>query len=478
MRRLIHFFPARVVVPISALMLILTCCSLAGQPAPGAPQKLRVSENHRYFEREDGAPFFYLGDTAWELFHRLTREEADRYLADRARKGFTVIQAVALSEIDGIEAPNAYGELALIDKDPTRPNEAYFKHIDYIVDKAQELGLFIGMLPTWGSYWKQEGGKTIFNEANAAIYGRFIGRRYRDKAVIWILGGDQNPGNDQERRIIEAMAAGLKEGDGGNHLITYHPRGPGLSSNFFHQSGWLDFNMYQSSHSAREHDNGLFAEHDRKLDPAKPTLDGEARYECIPVGFYFANANRFDRFTDADVRLAAYWSLLAGACGHTYGNNNIWQMWTESRAPIIFANIPWFEALDHPGALQMGFVRRLFESRPFQKLEPCQDMILDGPRAGAARIRAARAIDGSFAFIYSPRGERFSIDQSSIKGDRIKEIWYDPRYGVAYQSHTGTSKAIQTYTPPSSGPGCDWILILEDPAENFPLPGPAGGPRP
>ncbi len=457
-----------------ALLVVGFICQavLFGQPVVSESRhRLRVSENGRYLERADGTPFFYLGDTAWELFHRLNREEADRYLADRARKGFTVIQAVVLSELEGVGSPNAYGDLPLVDKNLAKPNEAYFRHVDYIVDKAQGLGLFIGMLPSWGSYWKEDSGKSIINETNAADYGRFLGRRYGNKPVIWILGGDNNPSNDRERRAIEALAAGLKESTGASQLITFHPRGPGRSSDFFHKASWLDFEMYQSSHAARHHDNGLFAEHDYELDPPKPTLDGEPRYECIPVGFYFANMNRFDRFGDADVRQAAYWSLLAGACGHTYGNNNIWQMWTPGRPSIIAADIPWYEALDHPGAFQMGFVRRLFESRPYQRLEPRQAMVLDGPRTGAGKIRAARARDGSFALFYSPRGEQFTVDQTAIKGERLKEIWYDPRYGVSYHAHTGNTKGAQTYTPPSSGPFCDWVLILEDAAENFPMPG-------
>ena len=84
--------------------------------------KLRVAANHRYLEYDDGTPFFYLGDTAWELFHRLDREEAQYYLSNRAAKGFTVIQAVALAELGGTDVPNAYGELPLINRDPTTPN--------------------------------------------------------------------------------------------------------------------------------------------------------------------------------------------------------------------------------------------------------------------------------------------------------------------------------------------------------------------
>ena len=95
--------------------------------------KLRVAANRRYLEYDDGTPFFYLGDTAWELFHRLNREDAQYYLSNRAAKGFTVIQAVALAELGRTDIPNAYGDLPLIDRDPSRPNEGYFRHVDKIV---------------------------------------------------------------------------------------------------------------------------------------------------------------------------------------------------------------------------------------------------------------------------------------------------------------------------------------------------------
>ena len=230
--------------------------------------------------------------------------------------------------------------------------------------------------------------------------------------------------------------------------------------------------MVQSSHAAQDHDTGLYARHDYDLKPAKPTPDGEPRYETIPVGFYRQDLPRHIRFDDYDVRQAAYWSLLAGACGHTYGNNNIWQMWAPGRNPVIWANTPWHKALDHPGAFQMGYVRRLFESRPFHTLEPNDAFIVDGPVRGPAKVRGALASDGSFAFVYSTRGEPFSVDLSVFPGPRIRESWFDPRYGVTYAIHGGDSRGIQTYVPPTHGRGQDWILILDDAEQNFPPPGP------
>ncbi len=435
--------------------------------------RLQVSANRHFLESSDGTPFFYLGDTAWTLFNRLNREEAGRYLANRAAKGFTVIQAVVLAPEGGLTVPNANGDLPLLDQDLARPNERYFAHVDAIVRQAADLGLVSGLLPSWGHYWRQKPGKeaALFTPGKARGFGRFLGQRYREMPVIWILGGDQDIASPADRAVIDALAAGLREGDGGAHLITYHPRGPGLSSDRLGDAGWLDFNMVQSSHGAHDHDNGLFAEHDYALTPAKPTLDGEPRYETMPVGFYFADANRQDRFDDYDVRQAAYWSVFAGACGHTYGNNNVWQFWQPGREPVIWANQRWSDSLDTPGAFQMGLLRRLMESRPFTRLTPAPAMLRDAPAHGGAKVRALCADDGSFAFIYSPRGENFTVDKTGIKAARMREIWYDPRYGVSYLVHTTETHGFQTFTPPTSGRGQDWVLIIEDAAKNWPLPG-------
>ena len=178
-----------------------------GQRSKPLP-RLRVSENHRFVVQEDGKPFFYLADTAWESFHRLNRKDAAEYLKIRASQGFTVVQAVALAEFDGLTEPNAYGKLALIGKDPTRPAVTpgskpgdaaaydYWDHVDYVVDEANRNGMYVGLLPTWGSWVVKDPRKdeSIFTAASAQAYGEFLGKRYGKKGVIWILGGDRSRG--------------------------------------------------------------------------------------------------------------------------------------------------------------------------------------------------------------------------------------------------------------------------------------------
>src|ERR1700746_234454 len=119
-------------------------------PSAGFGRRLQVSENGRFLVRDDGNPFYWFGDTAWELFHRANREDAEYYLNKRSEQCFTVIQAVVLAEFGGISQPNAYGDLPLVDGNPAQPNESYFHHVDWIVKKANQLGLTVGLLPTWG----------------------------------------------------------------------------------------------------------------------------------------------------------------------------------------------------------------------------------------------------------------------------------------------------------------------------------------
>jgi hypothetical protein len=422
---------------------------------------LRVSDNGRYLVHPDGSPFFYLGDTCWELFHRTDTEEADLYLENRARLKFTVIQAVVLAENDGLRTPNSYGDLPLHDMDPARPNQPYFHHVDYIVEKAANLGLFVGMLPTWGDkvgpkYWGV--GPKVFDTENARVYGRFLGRRYRDYPIIWIVGGDRPAANEPLRNIWRAMADGLHDGDGGRHLITYHPGGWRSCSHYWPpDEPWLDFHMIQSGHERKNRPSYKLVQADYKLRPTKPTFDGEPRYENHPVAFKKDNP----RFDDYDVRQAAYWGLLAGGCGHTYGCHNIWQLWEPGREPVTFAETHWREALDFPGAHQMQHVRALYESRPFLKLLPDQSLIASGQGRGMHHIQAARADDGSFAFVYLPTGRPLTIDLKKLSGERVSAHWYDPRKGAWRKVGDYASSPSRQFTPPSRGRGSDWVLALD-----------------
>ncbi len=446
--------------------------------AAPAPVALRVSDNHRFLVHADGRPFFWLADTAWELFHRLDREEAAHYLEDRARKGFTVIQAVALAEPDGLNTPNAYGHTPLADNDPARPNETYWAHVDHIIGKANALGLVVALLPTWGDKWnkKQGAGPEIFTPANAEAYGEWLGARYRDAALVWVLGGDRPVETDTHREIIRRMAAGLHRGDAGTHLRTFHTQGACGSSRYFHDEPWLDFNLRQNGHSVHYAGRYELTRADYDLTPAKPVIDGEPVYEDIGIDF---NAEKFGRATSLDVRRALYWNLFSGACGHTYGHNSVWQMWAPGRAPILDPLQSWRDALDCPGASQMIHARRLLESRPFltripdQSLIPSQPAPAVTPEGDRMFFAATRDVEGTYALIYAPATIEFFVNTDVLPGARLRGWWFNPRDGSSVQIEEWENGHRRTFTPPAAGESADWVLAIDDTARGYPPPGSA-----
>lgn len=463
--------PQRLLILLFAMGL-LSIASAKTAPWPGpsvdfSHGPLRVSRNHRFLVHADGTPFFYLADTAWELIHRLNRSQTVRYLEDRRAKGFTVIQTVILAEYDGLHQPNAEGQTPLLHDDPEHPNEAYFRHVDFVLEQARRNGLYIGLLPTWGDkvdkMWGM--GPVVFTPANAYAYGLFLGRRYRRAPnLIWILGGDRPAG--KTLAVWNAMARGLRDGDGGAHLITYHPMGGHSSSEWFQSSAWLDFNLLQSSHGAKNFRNDRMIAADYAKTPIKPVIDGEQRYEDHPVNWK-PELGWFDAF---DVRQAAYWAVFAGAAGDTYGCNDIWQMNEPGYAPINHARLTWEQALNLPGAGQMQYLRRLMESRPYLARVPDQSLIAAGQSDGIAHIQATRG-DG-YAFLYLPRNASVTVAMGKIPSRQVTAWWFNPRSGEARRIGSITNRGTHVFhTPGRVARGNDWVLVLDDASRHFPAPG-------
>jgi Protein of unknown function (DUF4038)/Putative collagen-binding domain of a collagenase len=424
--------------------------------------KLKISPNGRYFVDQDVKPFFYLGDTAWLIFQRLNHEEVDEYLKDRAGKGFTVIQAYVLRGL-GTRHPDGEISLAgatpLVDRDPSRPNEAFFRNVDYVINKANELGLVMGLVVT-KSWHVNKHAEQVFDVKNAYTFAKFLGERYKDNAVIWYIGGDSVPGNDRD--VWLAMAKGLKEGTGGKQLVSYHGSGHTSSSTWFHNEDWLDFDSIQSGHGWAAETYG-YVSRDHELSPPKPTVDMEPSYENHPTG---ANTPRIDSH---QVRKGAYWAMLAGAAGHGYGALDLFHLYKESDGPFPRDGFqPWRKAIAYEGSTQVGYMRRLFELRPWYKLVPDQSVIASGQAPGEDHVQAARADDGSFLIAYLPHGHALGIHLDRIKGKKVQARWFDPRQGTWSEIGVFDNIGDREFVAPTQGDKNDWVLVLDDAEKHYP----------
>ncbi len=449
---------------LSLIILLISLMKLSLIAQTSVNGRVVVSQNKRFLQYENGKPFFYLGETAWELFHRCDREEALLYLKNRAEKGYTVIQAVVLSELDGLNTPNPYNEKPLIDNDPSKPNENYFKHVDYIINLADSLGLVIGLLPTWADkVFKHTWGKgpEIFNADNAEIYGKYLGNRYKNKKnIIWIMGGDRSP--EGYEAIWKAMAKGIAIGISGREdystsTMTYHTWGGTTSSTWFHNEDWLDFNMWQLGHCYNTPVwEKILADYNKT--PFKPVFDSEPLYEEHPICF---NANENGYSTDYHVRRFLYHNLFSGAFGQTYGCHAIWQMYKPGREPINGPRRSWMESLNLPGAFQMQYARYLLESKPYFSRVPDQSVLLSDTGDKNERITATRDTDGTYILVYSEAGKGFTLSTSALIGKKISFCWLDPRNGQYSQKNVVINNGSADFTPPTSGIGNDWVLVLD-----------------
>ena len=439
---------------------------------------LTVSPDGHSLMNENGQPFFWLGDTGWELFHRLTKEEITTYIDNRYKKGFNVIQAVALAEFSGLTKPTRYGDLPLTDLDPTKPNAKYFELIDWTARQLLDKNMFLGLLPTWGDkvtkYWGE--GPVVFNEKNAYSYGLYLGKRYASYPnIIWILGGDRQAKDDTAdwRPVWRAMAKGIKDGTTSKAIITYHISGGEHSTSYdLHNESWLDINMMQSSHgSGHDVPVWLWIARDFGLRPVKPTLDAEPNYEDHPVNPWpkWDSANGY--FNDYDVRKQCYRSVFAGACGVTYGHHAVWQFWSAREEKINHADRYWTEAIDRPGAFQVGYLKNLMESRPFLGRVPDQSLILAGQGEKGEYATAFRDAKGTYIMVYLPVGKQVEIGTSSIKGKELIVSWYNPKTGKVDQTSMVSNSAKITVASPLMGTGNDWVLVIDDAALNYGKPG-------
>ena len=439
--------------------------------------RLMISSNNRYLQFENGSPFFWLGDTGWLVPQHLDRSEVEYYFNKCRRAGYNMVQ---IQVMDAVPSYNIYGQQSLsygwdFTKADPEGEYSYWDHLDYIVRKAEQNGIYIGMVAIWGSQ-VQSGN---INAEQAKAYGKFLAERYKNNPnIIWIMGGDIQGNIHPE--VWNALATSIKSIDN-KHLMTFHPRGRYTSAKWWSKASWMDFHTFQSGHrkygqrmgnkeypipDSTEEDNWMYVDSTWAYKPIKPVLDDEPSYEDIPKGLHDANEARWQ---DYDVRRYAYWSVFAGSCGHTYGHNVIMQM-LKPGYPTGYGSDgtvkAWYQGLEDPGYNQMQYLSDLMLSFPYFERIPDQSIIVGKNGMKYDRLIATRGKDYLMVFNYN--SNFMKIDLRKISGKKKLLWWFNPSDGAI--SFIGTAdNTIITMSPQieKTDKINDRVLIAIDAEKNY-----------
>ena len=412
----------------AAITVLLAFVFVPGSALAGANTNIRISGNSRYFVDPDSRPFFWQGDTEWELFHLFSVADAKELLADRHKQGFTVIQVMVTGvypEWDASKGMKPWQEQqAWLHNNPLTPNEEYFKRADAIVAAAEEEGIILVL----GVYHGRDNDFNRINASNVKVWSRWLSQRYKNaKNVVWSMYPHADPASEP---VVRAAVRGLQDEDGGAHLITLHPDPSPTSSSFMHTDFWLSFNTLQTwSTDLMNYD---MVRSDYKRIPVKPVVDGEARYE------------EEDGTTPFQVRRAGYWAYLAGGF-YSYGHRDNWaspQTWRT-----------WYNT---PGVKQMQIMGDLFRSLEWWRLVPDQSLFVDWTKGDVA----ARSSGGDWIVAYLTSKDPVSLKLSAITAsDSATATWVDPVTGAKTVIGIFPTSRTKEFSPPAGWE--DAVLLIE-----------------
>jgi len=435
------------------VLALAVCAPLISTAETGLP-RLRVGPEGRFLIEETGKPFVWIGETNW-FFAKVDPEKRDRLLDRRSGQGFTVLFIAAREALyDGRGGPYLEGDV-------TRFNEPWWEYLEEYVDEAGRRGMYVGVALGWWGHVARNGPEKLYRNGLRAA------RRLNGKTnVVWLVAGEAG-GHERKtvlpRENVEAIVRGIRDGDEDDKLLTVHAdfrRGTSLNRD----AELVDFNNWQTSQWCCRDDLprkdprrwtvweaiGYDYEQDYPTPSGrKPTLDAEAFYE---------RNKDFCGGTPLMVRRRAYFTILAGAFGHSYGAGGAWDGLTEPEG----CSGDVVQALEYEGADDVGHVATLLRSLGDGLLEmrPRQEMVLSGQsRSYDSHIQAAAARDGRFALVYDADGGTVRLDLTTLVDGALQARWFDPRegeFGDPFAVERGDDVRL---TAPTSGQ--DWVLVVE-----------------
>ncbi len=365
--------------------------------------------------RRRGRPFLYVADTVWSAFTNPSDEEWLAYLDLRREQGFTALQINVLPQWDRTilpGSPSPFGRDAGGRVVWDAGDEGYLALARRRVAEAVDRDLVPALVVLWSNYVPGTWASAIRDADVMPLelveaYTRRVARAFGDLDPVWVVGGDTDLGTPEASEHYRVVSDVLHEECPDAVQALHLRRGDAHVPDELAER--VQVLMFQSGHNrdgqGEAHRLGPLL---RAAHPGHVVLNGEPCYEGM--GY---SRRLYGRFGRQEIRAAVWSSVLSGAdAGFAYGAHGVWNWHVRGHGPDpalgegFDESLPWTDALQAPGAWDVGLIRQQLEAGVARPLTPAQDLVVtpDDPR-----VRAARAGDGSLV-LYVPVATRVTLD--------------------------------------------------------------------
>ena len=413
-----------------------------------------ASPNRRHFVREDGTPFFWLGDTHWQMpdWERLHENNAPdahgrgqfaQLVEDRVDKGFTVYQTYFNGHARHWWRDDEYACV-----DPARFRDVMDPMMDHLAARGLVVALGIGLYRT----------SLVVPRASLVRLAGYIAARYGAHPMVWITAQevdlpdrDGEPTTDVEAWTAAATAFARTNGCG--RPVSGHQKVGRVT--LWGGEPWHDWFALQGGHTNCGPRTRVDYEHYWNYQPRKPYLETEAMYENITCGPREASAR--------DVREVAYKALLSGSYGFTYGAAAVWLFkWdaNDARGNRYNPGTWWHEGMRLPGSTQMSLLKSFFEDFAWWDLTP-RFAHREWCRFHDEETTVL-ATDANRVYVLYAYGEQNELGRlCNLDTSRSYAAWwFDPRTGERHLLSQSIVSRSGDWTIPPKPTYDDWVLVL------------------
>jgi hypothetical protein len=445
----------------------------------GTGQFMALSADRTYLVNTiTNKPVFITGEQAYSLATNISRNsDIEYYLSTRQAMGFNLIWVGAVDQAYLVDPPgNALGQVPFIGYPDgggrafTNMNEAYFVHLDYVIQRAAAHGFtvllnaaFVGSGPSWcanDTGWCRE--LQTASDADMKAYGAHLAIRYKSYPnIIWMMGGDCDLTDYPIFKAkMDDIANGIRSVDP-VHLMTIETQPPkGASQDNMGGSTWINLNfLYQDAPGMAAKANADYARSD-----SLPMFIGEDNLENETVG-------------DLVERSEAYQGVLGGAhLGFVFGNCVIWPFGAVYKYCNIQPGQSWQNRLSSTGSIGRQYLGRLMRSREHWLMVPDinHGVVTAGYGSGDTVTVTSRTKDGQTILAYIPNGNATTLTVAMNKVTSASHMakcwWFRPSSGTVTFIGTYANSGTRNFTPPDSN---DWVLTIDDAGAKLPAPGSA-----